>query len=79
MNKELNNDKDFVESIIDRIAQFGDGPLEFETRDITRLCILARRDIKTQEQLLCDACKQPQQDGLDHCQCYEGTEWITNS
>lgn len=34
------DDLKFVNNILDRIAQFGDGELEFETRDIERLCRL---------------------------------------
>lgn len=38
MKKE---DNEFINSILDRIAEFGDGELEFETRDIERLCRIA--------------------------------------
>lgn len=31
----------FIDDILDRISQFGNGELEFETRDIERLCRLA--------------------------------------
>lgn len=33
--------KDFIQNILDKIGEFGDGRLEFETRDIERLCNLA--------------------------------------
>jgi hypothetical protein len=26
--------------------------------------------------LVCDACAKEKQEGLDHCPCLEGTEWI---
>lgn len=35
-------DLKFVNNILNRIAQFGDGELEFETRDIERLCRLTQ-------------------------------------
>lgn len=34
-------DRKFIQSILDKIGEFGDGLLEFETRDIERLCNLA--------------------------------------
>lgn len=30
-------DKKFIQGLIDKIGDFGDGPLEFETRDVERL------------------------------------------
>lgn len=39
MEKE---DIKFIDDILNRIGQFGDGELEFETRDIERLCRLAQ-------------------------------------
>jgi len=35
------NDTEFIQSIIDKICDFGDGELGFETRDIERLCKIA--------------------------------------
>ena len=38
-------DNKFIGTIEDKIAQFGDGPLEFETKDIERLCKIARMNL----------------------------------
>ncbi|MEK6829111.1 MAG: hypothetical protein AABY15_03210 [Nanoarchaeota archaeon] len=40
-------DDKFIDGITDKIAQFGDGPLEFETRDIERLCKMAQKNKTT--------------------------------
>lgn len=28
------------------------------------------------EQLYCDSCGEPQDENADHCQCYDGKEWV---
>lgn len=38
--------KEFIQSILDKIGEFGDGGLEFETRDIERLCNIAQQQVK---------------------------------
>lgn len=39
-------DKEFIQNILDKIGEFGDGELEFETRDIERLCNIALKAVK---------------------------------
>lgn len=40
------DDKQFIQSILNKIGEFGNGELEFETRDVERLCHLAEISIK---------------------------------
>ena len=28
------------------------------------------------EQLVCDYCGKDKEEGLDHCECYNGTSWV---
>lgn len=41
--KEYIENKRFINAILDKIAKFGDGLLEFETKDIEKLCRLAKQ------------------------------------
>lgn len=36
-------------------------------------------NLKQNEQLFCDACGKEKEEGLDHCKCYEGKEWVKKS
>lgn len=41
--KEYIKNKRLINSTLDKIAKFGDGLLEFETKDIVKLCLLAKQ------------------------------------
>ena len=39
-------DLELIDYTLDKIARFGNGELEFETKDIERICILALKKVK---------------------------------
>lgn len=47
--RELMADEKLVQGTLEKIGAFGDGPLEFETRDIEALCNLAKKSLAKEE------------------------------
>ena len=45
--------------------------LELHSEQLRKHAVVGRS-----EQLVCDACGKDKVEGLDHCECYEGTEWV---
>jgi hypothetical protein len=53
MREYLIADQKLVQEVLDKIGDFGDGKLEFETRDIELICNLAMKSL-TDNQLFVD-------------------------